>query len=50
VLGGLLYGISPWDAGAYAGALSLLGVAALLATLIPAIRATTIAPVAALQQ
>lgn len=50
LLGGLLYGISPWDVGAYIGALSVLGVAALLATLIPAIRATTIAPVAALQQ
>ncbi len=50
LLSGLLFGISPWDIGAYAGALSVLGLAALLATLIPAIRATTIAPVAALQQ
>lgn len=50
LLSGLLFGISPWDVGAYAGALSVLGAAALLAMLIPAIRATTIAPVAALQQ
>ncbi len=50
LLSGLLYGISPWDVGAYAGALSVLGISALLATLVPAIRATTIAPVAALQQ
>lgn len=50
LLSGLLFGISPWDVGAYAGALSVLGVSGVLATLIPAIRATTIAPVAALQQ
>ncbi len=50
LLSGLLYGISPWDIGAYVGALSVLGIAALLATLVPAIRATMIAPVAALQQ
>jgi ABC-type lipoprotein release transport system permease subunit len=50
LLSGLLFGISPWDAGTYAGALSVLSLAALLATVIPAIRTTTIAPVAALQQ
>lgn len=50
LLSGLLYGISPWDVGAFAGALSALSVAALLAMLVPAIRATTIAPIAALQQ
>jgi predicted permease len=46
----LLYEISPWDVGTYLGALVVLGVAALLATLIPAIRAATIAPLIALQQ
>jgi putative ABC transport system permease protein len=50
LLEGLLYEISPWDVGTYLGALAVLGVAALLATLIPAIRAATIAPVIALQQ
>jgi putative ABC transport system permease protein len=50
LLEGLLYEISPWDAGAYLGALVVLGVAALLATLIPAIRAATIDPLIALQQ
>jgi putative ABC transport system permease protein len=50
LLGGLLYGISPLDVGAYVGALSVLALAALLATLIPAIRATAIAPSVALQQ
>jgi ABC-type antimicrobial peptide transport system permease subunit len=47
---GLLHEISPWDVGTYLGALVVLGVAALLATLIPALRAATIAPVIALQQ
>ena len=50
LLEGLLYEISPWDAGAYLGALTVLGVAALLATVIPAIRAATIAPLIALQE
>ena len=50
LLEGFLYEISPWDVTAYLGALTVLGVAALLATLIPAIRATTIAPLIALQQ
>jgi ABC-type antimicrobial peptide transport system permease subunit len=49
LLEGLLYEISPWDVGSYLGALVVLGVAALLATLIPAIRAATIAPIVALQ-
>jgi predicted permease len=48
-LQGLLYGISPWDAPTYAGAAAVLGVAALLATLLPAIRATAITPLIALQ-
>jgi len=50
LLEGLLYEISPWDVGTYVGAVVVLGVAALLATLIPAIRAATIAPLVVLQQ
>jgi putative ABC transport system permease protein len=50
LLQGLLYEISPWDVGPYLGALVVIAVAALLATLIPAIRAATIAPLVALQQ
>ena len=50
LLEGLLYQISPWDVATYVGAVALLGVAALLATLLPAIRAATIAPRIALQQ
>jgi ABC-type antimicrobial peptide transport system permease subunit len=49
LLQGLLYEISPWNAGAYLGALVVIGVAALLATLIPAIRAARIDPPIALQ-
>jgi ABC-type lipoprotein release transport system permease subunit len=50
LLTGLLFEIGPWDAGAYLGTIAVLGSAALLATLLPAIRAATIAPVAVLQQ
>jgi predicted permease len=50
LLTGLLYEISPWDAGAYLGTIIVLGSAALLATLLPAMRATMIAPVIVLQQ
>jgi putative ABC transport system permease protein len=50
LLTGLLYEISPWDAGAYLGTIAVLGSAALLATLLPALRAATIAPVIVLQQ
>jgi ABC-type antimicrobial peptide transport system permease subunit len=50
LLEGLLYEISPWDLATYVGALVVLGAAALLATLIPAIRAVTIAPLIALRQ
>ena len=50
LLGGLLYEISPWDASTYLGTIAVLGGAALLATLVPAIRAATIAPVVVLQQ
>jgi ABC-type lipoprotein release transport system permease subunit len=45
-----LYEISPWDAAAYLGTIAVLGSAALLATVLPAIRAATIAPVIVLQQ
>lgn len=47
---GLLFEISPWDAGTYVGTMAVLGGAALLATLVPAIRAATIAPLVVLQQ
>jgi putative ABC transport system permease protein len=50
LLEGFLYEISPWDVATYLGALVVLGVAALLATVIPAIRAATIAPIVALQE
>ena len=50
LLEGLLYEVTPWDVSTYLGALVVLGVAALLATLIPAIRAATIDPLIALQQ
>jgi predicted permease len=50
LLTGLLYEISPWDVGTYLGTIAVLGTAALLATLVPAIRAATIAPVTVLQQ
>jgi putative ABC transport system permease protein len=50
LLAGLLYAISPWDVATYVGTIVVLGFAALVATLLPAIRAATIAPVIALQQ
>jgi predicted permease len=50
LLEGLLYEISPWDAATYLGAVGVLGVAAMLAILLPAIRAATIAPAFVLQQ
>ena len=50
LLTGLLYEISPWDIGAYLGTIAVLGSAALLAILLPAIRAATIAPLTVLQQ
>jgi macrolide transport system ATP-binding/permease protein len=49
-LEGLLYEVSPWDVGTYLSALTVLGVAALVATAIPAMRAATIAPLIALQE
>jgi predicted permease len=50
LLSGLLYEITPWDVSAYIGTIAVLGSVALLATLVPAIRAATIAPVIVLQQ
>jgi len=50
LLQGLLYEVSPWDVGPYLGALVVIGVAALLATLVPAVRAAAITPLIALQQ
>jgi putative ABC transport system permease protein len=50
LLGGLLYGTSAVQPAAYAAAAALLGGAALLACLVPARRATRIAPVLALRR
>jgi putative ABC transport system permease protein len=50
LLTGLLFEISPWDVGTYLGTIAVIGAAALLATVLPAIRAATIAPVTVLQQ
>jgi putative ABC transport system permease protein len=48
-LEGLLFEISPWDLWTYVGAVSVLGIAALLATVLPAMRAATIDPLMALR-
>lgn len=50
LLEGLLYEVGPWDVGTYLGTIAVLGSAALLAILVPAIRAATIAPLIVLQQ
>jgi putative ABC transport system permease protein len=50
LLTGLLFGISPWDAITYLGTIAVLGTAALIATLVPAIRAITITPTVVLRQ
>ena len=50
LLTGLLYEIGPWDIATYLGTFVVLGGAALLATLVPAIRAAAIAPIILLQQ
>jgi putative ABC transport system permease protein len=50
LLDGLLYGISPWDIGTHLGGLVVLGSVALLATLVPVIRAAGIAPLIALRE
>jgi putative ABC transport system permease protein len=46
----LLYEISPWDAVTYGTTIAVLGIAALLAALLPAIRAATISPTIVLRQ
>ena len=50
LLGGLLFEIASWDIVAYLGTIAVLGGAALLAILVPGIRAATIPPVIVLQQ
>jgi ABC-type antimicrobial peptide transport system permease subunit len=50
MLTGLLYEIGPWDIATYLGTIIVLGSAALIATLLPAIRATTITPAVVLRQ
>ncbi len=50
LLTGLLYEISPWDLSAYLGTIAVLGSAAVLATLLPALRAAAIPPLVVLQQ
>jgi putative ABC transport system permease protein len=50
LLTGLLYEIGPWDAISYLGTIVVLGITALLATLLPAIRAATVAPTVVLRQ
>ena len=49
LLAGMLFGVAPTDVATYAGAATLLAAAALVATLVPARRATRIDPVAALR-
>jgi putative ABC transport system permease protein len=49
LLGGLLFEISPSDFGTYLGATAVLGITAILATLLPAIRAARIDPLIALR-
>jgi predicted permease len=50
LLTGLLYEISPWDAVTYLATIAVLGSAALLAILLPAIRAATSSPAVVLRQ
>jgi ABC-type antimicrobial peptide transport system permease subunit len=50
LLTGVLYEIGPWDVGTYLGTIAVLGGAALVATLLPAIRAATISPLIVLRQ
>jgi predicted permease len=50
LLSALLYEITPWDVTAYTGTIAVLAGAALLAILLPGIRAATIPPVIVLQQ
>jgi ABC-type antimicrobial peptide transport system permease subunit len=50
LLSSLLYGVTPWDISSYLGTIAVLGGAALLAIIVPGIRAATIPAVVALQQ
>jgi ABC-type antimicrobial peptide transport system permease subunit len=50
LLAGLLYEISPWDVTTYLGTVAVLGGVSLLATLVPLVRAASIAPATVLQQ
>jgi ABC-type antimicrobial peptide transport system permease subunit len=50
LLESMLYGVSPADPLIYAGVAAVLGAVALLASWIPAVRATRVEPVEALRQ
>lgn len=49
LLRGLLFEVSAWDPATYAGAAAVLGIAAVFATFVPALRAARIEPQAALK-
>jgi putative ABC transport system permease protein len=50
VLEGMLYGVSPADPVTFAGVAAVLGIVALLASWVPAVRATRVEPVEALRR
>lgn len=50
LLGTLLYEIAPWDGWTFAGSGALLAIVALLASVVPALRATRVDPVNTLRQ
>jgi putative ABC transport system permease protein len=50
LLSSLLFEIPPWDINTYLGTVIMLGIVALVATLVPAMRACAIAPVTVLQE